>query len=349
MGLHALKILERRRETAPDSEKAVFCLRLACTELYAPGDWLMVQPVNPPQTVTDVLKALALTGAERVNLRRHGEVTVQEALHEHLEITQLDPAMLNRLQRKAGIGDWPDRQAMVDYAWHRDLLDLLCDYPEARALGVKLIDFLSPLAPRYYSIASAPCATPGEVHILFKHVVHTVCGREHPGAATTLLRNAPVGSFIQGRIQPNKGFKLPPDGNAPIVMIGAGVGLAPFMGFMQARLCERAQGENWLFFGETHAKQTFLCRDVLKEWVEQGALHLVTAFSRDQAEKVYVQHRVLEHAETVRRLCNAGAYFYLCGDKRGMAPAVLAALEQVLGGDKMAQLKAENRLQSDIY
>lgn len=349
MSLHAMKILERRRETAPESDKAVFCLRLACTEPYAPGDWLMVQPVNPQQTVEDVLQALQLTGAERVELRRHGEVPVAEALREHLEITQLDPAMLNRLQRKEGIGDWPDRQAMVDYAWHRDLLDFLCDYPKARALGLKLIDYLSPLAPRYYSIASAACAHPGEVHILFKHVVHTVCGREHPGAATTLLREASVGSFVQGRIQANKGFKLPTQGDVPIVMIGAGVGLAPFIGFMQARLCERAAGENWLFFGETHERTSFLCREQLTGWVREGALQLVTAFSRDQAEKIYVQHRLLEHADDVRHLFDEGAYFYLCGDKRGMAPAVLDALTQCLGEDKMAQLKAENRLQTDIY
>jgi len=349
MPLHALKILERRRETAPESDKAVFCLHLACDEPYAPGDWLMVQPVNPQQTVADVLQALNLTGAERVTLRRFGELPVAEALREHLEITQLDPAMLNRLQRKEGIGEWADRQAMVAYAHHRDLLDFICDYPAARALGLKLIDYLSPLAPRYYSIASAHCAHPGEVHILFRHVVHTVCGREHPGAATTLLREAPVGSFVQGRIQANKGFKPPRDGDTPMVMIGAGVGLAPFLGFMEARLCAGAQGENWLFFGETHEKTTFLCRQQLTGWAEQGVLNLVTAFSRDQSEKIYVQHRLLERADELRRLFDAGACFYLCGDKHSMAPAVLEALKQCLGSDKMARLKAENRLQSDIY
>ncbi len=342
-------VLALERQSAPGADKRVWCLKLACEEAYAPGDWFLVQPVNPPRVVEDVLRALSLSGHERVALRRIGEVTAAEALGRHLEITQLDPALLNRLKRTFGIGEWADRAEMAAWAARRNLLDLLCDYPEARALGLELLPQLSVLAPRFYSIASSWRATPGQVHLLFREVVHQVCDREHPGAATWTLAHLEPGDRVLGRIQANPHFRLPEDGNTPIIMIGAGVGLAPFMGFVADRVATGARSGNWLFFGETRREKTFLCRERLEHWVDDGALRLTTAFSRDQAEKIYVQHRLAEHAGEVRAWIGEGAHVYLCGDKRGMGPAVLDTLRQLLGDAGFDALKAEGRLQTDLF
>ncbi len=349
MTLQTYRVLERRLETAPDAPKRVHCLRLRCEAPWTPGDWFLVQPHNPQTVVADVLAALGLSGAERIELRRQGEMTAEEALAAHLEITQLDPAVLNRLQRKHGIGDWADRAQMAAYAQGRNLADLLCDWPQARALELALLPLLSPLAPRYYSIASSPRATPGEVHLLFREVGRTVCDRYHPGAATHMLAQLRAGDHVMGRVQPNRHFRLPEDGGLPVIMIGAGVGLAPFMGFVAHRLAQGDEGENWLFFGETHRDRTFLCRSQLETWVEMGRLHLVTAFSRDQAEKCYVQHRLKEYGDVLVKQVDSGAHVYLCGDKRRMAPVVLQTLTDVLGERRMAALKAEKRLKTDVF
>jgi len=260
MSMQAWTVIERRLETAPDAPKRVHCLKLAGEAVWTPGDWFLVQPHNPDEVVADVLQALELTGGEAIQLRRLGEMTAAEALKKHLEITQLDPAVLNRLQRQHGIGDWPDRAAMAAYAQGRNLVDLLCDWPQVRQLGRALLPLLSPLAPRFYSIASSPLVTPGEVHLLFREVGRTVCDHYHPGAATHMMAQLAPGDALVGQVQANKHFRLPDKGEVPIVMIGAGVGLAPFMGFVAHRVAQGTSGENWLFFGETHRDKTFLCR-----------------------------------------------------------------------------------------
>ncbi len=342
-------VIERRLETAEDAPKRVHCLKLMGEAAWTPGDWFLVQPHNPDQVVDDVLVALGLTGEESITLRRHGVLKAREALTHYLEITQLDPAVLNRLQRQHGIGDWPDRAAMAAYAQGRNLADLLCDWPQARRLGLVLLSLLSPLAPRYYSIASSPLVTPEEVHLLFREVGRTVCGRYHPGAATHMLAHLSPGDIVRGRVQVNKHFRLPESPETPIVMIGSGVGLAPFLGFMAHRIAMGATGEHWLFFGETHRDKTFLCQQQLMRWEAAGHLSLITAFSRDQAQKVYVQHRLKAHGKALVRLVNAGAHIYVCGDKRNMAPAVLETLSQIVGEAGMAALKAEKRLKMDVF
>lgn len=350
MDMQQWTVIERRLETAPDALKRVHCLRLTGVGAqWEPGDWFLVRPRNPDTVVADVLDALGLTGAEQVTLKRAGTLSADEALRDHLELTQLDPALLNRLQRKLGIGDWPDRAAMAAYAQGRNLADLLCDWPQVRALSASLLPLLSMLAPRYYSIAASPLATPDEVALLFREVGREVCGRWHPGAATHMMAGLRPGDTLTGCIQPNRHFHLPSSESCPVVMIAAGVGLAPFVGFVAHRVATGASGENWLFFGETHRRQTFLCRQPLEAWAAAGHLKLVTAFSRDQARKVYVQHRLREQADAVRALMARGAHVYVCGDKRRMGPAVLETLAELLGQADFDALKAENRLKTDLF
>ncbi len=347
--MHSYQVISLTPQTKKGAEKTVYCLKLICAEDYAPGDWLMVQPENPDDIVNDVLEALSLNGRAMLRLRRLGEMSAYRALKHHLEITLLDPAALYRLQREEGIGGWPDRQAIVAYAQGKNLLDYLNDFPAAQALGRRLLDRLSPLAPRFYSIASSPSATAGELHVLFRVMTHSVRGKCYEGAATSMMARLAPGDVLQGKIQANPHFKLPENEAAPVIMIASGVGLAPFMGFIAHRVAQQAKGENWLFFGETSRHRTFLCQQQLEHWQAQGVLKLTTAFSRDQAEKVYVQHRLQEAAQTLRESVDEGAYLYLCGDKHKMAPAVLEVLQDLLGTARFEALKAEKRLQLDVF
>ena len=331
---------------------------------YEVGDWLTVQPENSSKMVSDILQELALTGNETIELRRAGLVTSKQALQKHLELTQLNPAILNKLQRQMGLGDWADRQAMMDYAFGRDILDLLSLFPQLKELGLEFLAFLSPLAPRYYSIASAPVnTTTTEVSILYKAVQYETNQRIRYGVASSMLKNCKKGDVLKVELKSNPTFKLPKNSEVPIIMVGAGTGLAPFIGFMQSRE-QSAQlgelpGEALLFFGETHQKTNCLFCDEFKGWQAQGLVDCYYAFSRDQTEKIYVQQRIVEQAEKVWALMNKGAHFYICGSQTQLAESVkqtMLELFQTQGEiskeeaqEFWLELKRNKRLQMDVY
>jgi len=329
---------------------------------YDAGDWLTVQPENSSEMVSDILQELALTGNETIELRRAGLVTSKKALQKHLELTQLNPAILNKLQRQMDLGDWTGRQAMMDYAFGRDILDLLALFPELKELGLEFLAFLSPLAPRYYSIASAPINA-SEVSILYKAVQYKTNQRMRYGVTSSLLENCKKDDVLKVELKSNPTFKLPKNSETPIIMVGAGTGLAPFIGFMQsreqsARLGELT-GEALLFFGETHQKTNCLFCDEFKRWQTQGLVDCYYAFSRDQANKVYVQQRIVEQAEKVWTLMNSGAHFYICGSQTQLAESVKQTMLELfqsqgaMSEDDAQQfwsaLKREKRLQMDVY
>jgi len=329
---------------------------------YEAGDWLTVQPENSSEMVSDILEELALIGDETIELRRAGLVTSQQALQKHLELTQLNPAILNKLQRQMGLGDWVDRQAMMDYAYGRDILDLLALFPELKELGIEFLAFLSPLAPRYYSIASAPINA-SEVSILYKAVQYKTNQRMRYGVASSMLQNCKQDEVLQVELKSNPTFKLPKNSDTPIIMVGAGTGLAPFIGFMQSR--EKSgrlgefPGEALLFFGETHQKTNCLFCDEFKRWQAQGLVDCYYAFSRDQTEKIYVQQRIVEQAEKLWALMNKGAHFYMCGSQTQLAESVKQTMLEVFqnqgamsleGAQEFwLDLKRNKRLQMDVY
>lgn len=362
-------VVEENRCITPNSkDKSIYYLTLTLFNDsdealgYQPGDWLTIQPQNSPQMVSALLAELDLTGNESIELRRPGLVTVQQALESHLELTQLNPAILNKLQRQLGLGDWADRQAMMDYANGRDILDLLALYPQLKAQGVEFLNWLSPLSPRYYSIASASNEQQ-TVSILYKAVKYQNLGRQRFGVASNYLQDTQPGQVLQGGLKPNPTFKLPEKASTPIVMIGAGTGLAPFIGFMQHR--ERQQvagqdlGEALLFFGETHQQTNCLFCDEFRDWQKQGLVDNFYAFSRDQADKVYVSNRLLEQGDRLWDLLNNQAEFYICGSQAKLAESVKDALMKILQqqgamSEEQAQnywrcLKQEKRLQMDVY
>jgi len=348
------------------ADKAIYHLALTPLEPiqldYEPGDWLTLQFENQQAWVQAVLTKLGLSGEEELELRRAGKVSAHEALLRHLEISQLNPALLNKIQRQYQLGDWADRQAMMDYAYGRDIVDLLAVFPELCELGLEFLKLLAPLAPRYYSIASTPVAVGNEVHLLVKLVayVNTTVGRRmHYGVASYAISQLQSGERVECELKANPTFKLPQSPDLPIIMIGAGTGIAPFIGFIQQRIAQRASGRNLLFFGETHQACSFLFEDELTAWQQAGQIELFTAFSRDQPEKCYVQHRVQAYKQVLWSLMEQGAHLYICGSQQGLTQGVTETwLDMIMefsvcdreGALQIWQAwRKSKRLQMDVY
>lgn len=331
---------------------------------YQPGDWLTLQAVNQAEWVDNLLAELSLSGEEFIELRRVGLVSVKQALTHHLEISQLNPAILNKIQRQYALGDWVDRQAMMDYATGRDILDLLQTFTSLKLLGVEFLSLLSPLAPRYYSIASAPVAAGNTVHLVVKLVTYLpedsrLANRRHYGVVSYRVSQLQAEDVVEGDIKPNPTFKLPLDANIPIIMIGAGTGIAPYIGFIQQRIADNASGQNTLFFGETHQACSFLFADYLQRCQKTGNLNLFTAFSRDQTEKHYVQDALQLEAENLWQQLEQGAIIYICGDQHSLAKSIESTwIELIKHFEKVDFQSAQStwqawrkqkRVQLDVY
>jgi sulfite reductase (NADPH) flavoprotein alpha-component len=243
----------------------------------------------------------------------------------------------------------------------REVVDLLLAHPDVRFAPSEFIALLKKLQPRLYSISSSPKAHTGQVHLTVSIVRYESLGRARKGVCSTFLAErvaagAPVPVFIHS----NKNFRPPADSATPMIMVGPGTGVAPFRGFLHERRALGASGRNWLLFGDQRAQSDFLYRDELESMHADGTLtRLDTAFSRDQAEKVYVQQRMVENAGELFAWLEEGAHFYVCGDASRMAKDVDAALHQVIekaGGKSSDQaieyvrrLKSDKRYQRDVY
>ncbi|MEY2905704.1 MAG: hypothetical protein RLZZ408_175, partial [Verrucomicrobiota bacterium] len=255
----------------------------------------------------------------------------------------------------------PEGKADLDaYLWGREVIDPLLEYPAAKFTAEEFVKCLRKLQPRLYSIASSQKAHATEVHLTVAAVRYESNGRKREGVCSTFLSdradNAPVPVFVHTA----KHFRVPEDPATPVIMVGPGTGIAPFMAFLQERKATGAAGKNWLFFGDQKAATDFLYREELEAWQKEGLLNkLSTAFSRDQAEKVYVQHRMLEAAGELYAWLEQGGYFYICGDASRMAKDVDTALHQVVekaGGKSpeeaaayVAELKTSKRYRKDVY
>jgi sulfite reductase (NADPH) flavoprotein alpha-component len=240
----------------------------------------------------------------------------------------------------------------------RDVLDLLQLLPAPISLAEFLL-LLRKLAPRLYSISSSPKAHPGEVHLTVSAVRYESFNRRRKGVASIFLADRANGS-VKVFVQPSHGFKLPASSNVPIIMVGPGTGIAPFRAFLEEREAVGAKGKSWLFFGDQTRAADFLYEEQLTTWHKNNFLtRLDLAFSRDQAEKIYVQHRMLENASDLWSWLENGAHFYVCGDASRMAKDVDAALHKTIetvGGKSaddakayVAKMKNDKRYQRDVY
>ena len=339
---------------------------------YKVGDSLGVYASNRPQLVDEVIALLGATGNEPVlPPRMTAAVSLQEALTSKLSLAGPTKKILETLAARTAD---PKEKAQLDtllapeatelresFLAQREYLDLLEEFPGARLAPQEFVDHLRRLMPRLYSIASSPVLYPGQVHLTVAPVRYESNGRRRYGVCSTFLsdrvtrRKTPVPVFVA-----ESHFGLPADLTTDIIMVGPGTGVAPFRAFVQERVATGAAGRNWLFFGDQHAATDYLYGDEWKRLQAEGKLARVDlAFSRDQAQKVYVQDRMRENAAELWAWLKGGAHFYVCGDAHRMAKDVDAVLHQVVaeqGGmeaaaaaDYVKQLKKDQRYQRDVY
>ncbi|VTU00289.1 sulfite reductase : Sulfite reductase (NADPH) flavoprotein alpha-component OS=Rhodopirellula sp. SWK7 GN=RRSWK_01818 PE=4 SV=1: FeS: FAD_binding_1: NAD_binding_1 [Gemmataceae bacterium] len=363
-------LLECQKLTSGASQKDVrfvsFSLR-GSGLTYEVGDALGLMPENDPELVEAVLKAMGARGDELVPTPTGPHVHAYDALAKHYVITKVSERLAALLADSATDPSESgtlktlvqDDVEGVPAAW--DVLDLLEQFPSARAPVADMVAALSPLQPRLYSISSSLKAHPDEVHLTVGVVRYTQGSRVRKGVASnfvteTLRTRQKAGVFVHH----SPGFRVPTSGDVPVIMVGPGTGIAPFRAFLQERAATGATGKNWLFFGDQRRDTDFLYRYELEGYQNSGVLtRLDTAFSRDQAEKVYVQNRMLENAAELWDWLQNGAHFYVCGDARRMALDVDHALHAIVaqqGGlspddakEYVRKLSKEKRYQRDVY
>ncbi|MGE4430437.1 MAG: molybdopterin-dependent oxidoreductase [Sphingobium sp.] len=341
---------------------------------YRAGDSLGVWPVNCPSLVEEILDLLDLSATAPVTIRDGGkdggkdggDIPLAQALTRHWDIVKPTRNLLELIaQRQPDIGFAPlldpaNKPDFDAWLWGRQIADVL---QEARPhLSPKdLTQIMRPLQPRFYSIASSPAAQQGEVQLTVSVVRYDCSGRRRKGVCSAFLADRcdddeGAGLFLQ----PSTHFHPPADLSRAMIMVGPGTGIAPFRGFLHDRQASGASGGNWLFFGEQHEATDFYYRDEIEEWRRSGHLdRLSLAFSRDQADKVYVQHRMIEQGADLWRWIDGGAGFYVCGDASRMARDVDAALKQIvathggmsadLAADYVAQMQQDRRYVRDVY
>jgi sulfite reductase (NADPH) flavoprotein alpha-component len=333
---------------------------------YQVGDSLGVVARNCPDLVRTVIERLSASPDTAVTMADGIERPLIEALTDCCEIRRVSDQAIEVLASRAVDRDESRiLQAMAEgYPGagpdSADLLDLLDTFPSARPPLSELISALDPLLPRLYSIASSPKKTPGEVHLAVAIVRYRLRSRERGGVASTFLSDrVSSGDTVSVYVNPSEGFRLPaPD--RPVIMIGPGTGIAPFRAFLEERRATGASGRNWLFFGNQRRTSDFLFEDEVTAYHCDGLLtRLDTAFSRDQAHKVYVQNRMLENAAELWAWLEDGAYLYVCGDAEKMARdvdrglAYIAAKEGRMdtAGAKayLTRLTREGRYLRDVY
>ena len=224
-----------------------------------------------------------------------------------------------------------DTKAIEDYLWTRDYIDIMREF-DVKYTPEEFFELAGRLKPRLYSIASSHDAHPGFVELTVGIVRFEYNGRARGGLCTQFMADeidtsgAPIGVFMS----PTKSFVLPDDKDIDIIMVGPGTGIAPFRAFMEQRVHDGGGGKNWLFFGDQSEKTEFYYKDEIESWIDGGHLYrFTTAWSRDQEEKIYVQHRLKEHGAEIWEWFERGAYFYICGDNTYMAKDVHRALIQI--------------------
>ncbi|HVU37553.1 MAG TPA: sulfite reductase subunit alpha [Opitutales bacterium] len=351
-------VLAVRRLSGAGSAKEVNHVEFSLEDsglLYDVGDALGVYPQNCPELVAAVLAALQCDGEEAVPTPE-GELPLRAALLKHFDLGKPAPDLLKQFTTVAAGSAVTSGQGNF-----LDVLDVLQAHPGRTLPPLDFVRALRKLQPRLYSIASSPAAHLGQVHLTVGAVRYESAGRPRKGVCSTFLAerahsHGRVGVFVHR----NKAFKPPVEGARAMIMVGPGTGIAPFRAFLHERRVTGATGKNWLFFGDQHAAHDYLYRDELEGFHRDGALHrLDTAFSRDQEQKIYVQHRLRDQAAEIFRWLEEGAHFYVCGDAARMAKDVDAALREIVqtegklsddaAGAYLDRLRAEKRYARDVY
>ena len=340
------KLLTNRLLNAADSERDTrhFEFSLEGSGMtYEVGDVLGVYAKNDPMLVDEVIEAIDLDPTEQVD-----GTPLREALLERCDIRAVSPAMLK---------DWP---VPADGEFH-EVIDLAKATKPKFENASAFVSLLRKLGPRLYSISSSPKAHPDEVHLTIAKVEYEFDGRSRKGVCSTYLADRVNGDgTVPVFLQTAKHFKLPTDDSVPVIMVGPGTGIAPFRAFLEERAATSAPGKNWLFFGNPHEVTDWFYREEFDKMSESGVLSkLSTAWSRDQATKVYVQDRMREAGTELWQWLEEGAHLYVCGDAKRMAKDVDQALHDAIethgslskeaATDYVSAMKKAKRYQRDVY
>ncbi len=335
---------------------------------YEPGDVLCVIPQNADDTVSNLLSVADITASAEVELKNIGKTTLGDALKNHLDITGVSKKVANNIQALSSSDILAELIAgksdisYKDWCYGREIIDLLefVDLP-ATLSAQQLVDCFRALPPRLYSIASSPKAHPDEVHLTIAAVRYQTYDKERKGVASSFLADeGKKGTKVNVYLHKNKNFRLPENNDTPIIMVGPGTGIAPFRAFIEERAEDEAKGASWLFFGDQKYNEDFLYQLEFQDHLKTGALtKLDVAFSRDQPEKIYVQHKMQEAAAELWIWLEKGAHFYVCGDASRMAKDVNDTLIDIISteGKKtkeeateyLTALKKDKRYQRDVY
>jgi sulfite reductase (NADPH) flavoprotein alpha-component len=370
-------VTESRLLTKPGSGKETrhFVVNLAGSGLhYKAGDSLGIFPRNREEDVDEILARLGATGDEWVSpamLRLAEPITLREALTERLALANPTAKFAGWLATKvtdageqaklAGLLTPESKEVLATFLGQREYVDLLAEFPSAKIAPQEFVDQLRKLMPRLYSIASSPRVYPTEVHLTVAVVRYETNHRERFGVCSTFVADrVQVGTTPLPVFVSHSHFAPPPDGAKDAIMVGPGTGIAPFRAFVQDRIAAGATGRNWVFFGDQHRATDFLYEEDWAEWLAKGQVtRFDTAFSRDQAHKIYVQDRMRENAAELWAWIEGGGHFYVCGDAKRMAKDVDTTLHDIIAeqgrmdpaaaADYVKQMKKEKRYQRDVY
>ncbi|WP_019677240.1 assimilatory sulfite reductase (NADPH) flavoprotein subunit [Arsukibacterium perlucidum] len=365
----AAELYTNQKITGRDSTKDVRHIEISLqgSDLtYQPGDALGLYFNNDPALVAELLSLTALQSTAEVSLSNQS-LSLFDALTEQLELTQSYPAFVEKYAaataNDALLQLAADKAALRAYLAERQIIDIVRDYPvtDNPITAQQLVDALRKQQPRLYSIASSQAEVAEEVHLTVAVVRYDAFGQPHLGGASGYLaERLAEGDKVRVFVEQNNNFRLPANDDTPVIMIGPGTGIAPFRAFLQERDARGASGKNWLFFGNPHFTQDFLYQVELQGYLKQGLLSkLDVAFSRDSAQKVYVQDKLRRHAAEVYQWLQQGAHVYICGDANRMAKDVHQVLLDIVQqhGSKNAEqaqqyldeLRVAKRYQKDVY
>jgi len=336
--------------------------------IFEPGDSLAILPENDPELVDRLIKELGWDPEESVQINEKGDIySLRKAFLTKFEISRLtksfvqSAAKLIHNEELKQLTEPGNEGKLKSYLDGRDLLDFVRDFRPVHLKPADFIHILRKLPVRQYSIANSVKANPDEVHLTIRAVRFQAHDRKRKGVCSSqIAERIQPGDVLNVYVDQNPNFRLPSNPDTPIIMIGPGTGVAPFRAFLQERESEGITGKSWLFFGDQHFSQDFLYQVEWQKWLKDGVLtKMDVAFSRDQAKKVYVQHRMLEKRKEFYQWLEEGAVVYVCGDEKHMARDVHQTLLTILekeGGLTSEQasvyldeMRKQKRYQRDVY
>ncbi|WP_409438927.1 assimilatory sulfite reductase (NADPH) flavoprotein subunit [Psychromonas sp. GE-S-Ul-11] len=367
---YAAEFALSQKITGRDSAKDVRHIEIDLGEsglTYQTGDALGVWFENDEALVDELITELGYSADDKVSLTISGEDTefsVKEALLTQLEITQTAPSFIEFWAEKSGDDKLKaianDKNAAREFSGNHQIIDVV-NQAKADVDAQTFVDALRKITPRLYSIASAQAEVEEEVHLTVGVVNYDANDKTRTGGASGFLANRlEEGQKVRVFVEHNDNFRLPASDDTPVIMIGPGTGVAPFRAFMQEREARDATGDNWMFFGDQTFTQDFLYQVEWQNYLKSGLLtKMDVAFSRDQAEKIYVQDRLKENASEVFAWLERGAHLYICGDANRMAKDVHQTLLDIIAEhgqlsieqaeDYLKSLRSNKRYQKDVY